>query len=111
MDLEKLCGKFALLKDPDAHVYSGVFKNHRPHTLVVVREQGTDKATVLYAYGSRPDRDRDREGCLHRKGQFDDNVLTVRLRKNITVTYTFDGDQVAVEFRRTILLKGELTAE
>ena len=97
------------MNDPDARVYRGEFENGRPHVLVVLREQGTDKARVLYAYGKRSDRDR--EGCRRARGRFDGDILTVRLSKTITVKYTFDGDQVAVEYTRVRILTGDLTAE
>ena len=111
VDLERLCAKFALMKDPDARVYRGEFENGRPHALVVVREQGTDTAKVLYAYEKRPHVARDREGCRRARGRFKDNILTVKLNKFIRVKYTFDGDKVAVRYRRVNITRGDLMAE
>ena len=109
--LERLCEKFPLLKDPDARVYRGEFDNGRPHALVVVRQQGTNRAKVLYVYGKRPEKDNDSEGCRRARGRFDDNILTVKLNEAIRVKYTFDGDDVAVRYRRVSITRGDLTAE
>ncbi len=87
-DPERLCGDFEVFKSPDAVRYVGQFeRNKRPYTIVITEQLEDGRALVFYAYGKRPNRGDDREGCTIRIARFkEEGLLFMRFSRTTALT-------------------------
>ena len=115
LDLNKLCGDFAALKNPETKIYRGEFEVTHPGSrplreaaLVMIETTGTNKV-LLFQAGEGP---RGRKYCLALFGSLEGQTLNVRSPfRGVTNTYTFDEEGGVYQKYRRVGRKGNLAFE